>query len=229
MTFNSSIVVRQLQALEHQLAEVPRHHEALRTAWARRDPQAARRATAEAEHHVRAMAITTEQLKAHVVPFDDLGDTLESLSELALRAARRVVLAELDALRALVRTLPEVAPARPPSWGRFWGIEDLAVCVRAELDQIVAPWLALRGLAHSERPAYRAALYRAHGAMRQLGTASEFARFLWEGRRRSDWPPLQEGCARMSIALTFRIDVEPDRPLVVCTPPPEYRGAGWAS
>jgi hypothetical protein len=139
------------------------------------------------------------------------------------------VLAELDALRALVRTLPEVEPARPPSWGRFWGIEDLAVCVRAELDQIVAPWLALRGLAHSERHAYRAALYRAHGAMRQLGTASEFARFLWEGRRRSDWPPLQEGCARMSIALTRRIDVEPDRPLVVCTPPPEYRGAGWAS
>lgn len=45
MTFNSPIVVRQLQTLERQLAEVSQHREALRTAWARHDPQAARRAT----------------------------------------------------------------------------------------------------------------------------------------------------------------------------------------
>lgn len=229
MTFNSPIVVRQLQVLERQLADVPQHHEALRAAWARCDLQGARHATAQAERHVRAMAATTGQLKAHVVPFDDLGDALESLSELALRAARRVVLAELDALRALVHTPPDVAPARRPSWGRFWGIEDLSVCVRAELDRIAAPWLALRGRAHSERSAYRAALHRAHGAMRQLGTASELARFLWEGRNRGDWAPLQAVCARMSIALTCRIDVEPDRPLVVYTPPPEDRAAEWAS
>src|SRR5436190_17657255 len=134
MTFNSPIVVRQLQTLERQLAEVPRCHNALRAAWTRCDPQGARRATVQAEHHVRAMAITTRQLKARVVPFDDLGDALESLSELALRAARRVVLAELDTLRALVHRQAERATAAPPSWGRFWGIEDLSVCVRAELD-----------------------------------------------------------------------------------------------
>jgi hypothetical protein len=229
MTFNSPIVVRQLQTLERQLAEVPRHHEALRTAWARHDPPAARRATVRAEHHVRALAITTAELKVRVVPFDDLGDALESLSELALRAARRVVLAELDTLRALVQTRPEGAAARPPSWGRFWGIADLTVCVRAELDRITAPWLALRGRAHADRPAYRAALHGAHGALRGLGTASEFARFLWDGRSRRDWPPLQAVCMRLSIAITRRIDVEPDQPLVVIPPRPQDRAAEWAS
>ncbi len=229
MTFNSPIVVHQLQTLERQLAEVPRHHEALRAARAQGDPQGTRRATAQAEHHVLAMAITTRQLKARVVPFDGLGDALESLSELALRAARQVVIAELDVLRTLVQTHSREATARPPSWGRFWGIEDLSVCARAELDRITAPWLALRGWAHRERLAYRAALHRAHAALRRLGTASEFARFLWHGRGRTDWPPLRAVAVRMSIALTCRIDVEPDRPLVIYTPRPEDRGAEWAS
>ncbi len=226
MTFNSPIVVRQLQTLERQLAEVPRRHEALRTAWARCDPQGARRATVQAEHHVRAMAITTQQLKARVVPFDDLGDALESLSELALRATRRVVIAELDTLRALVQTRPKVAMTRPPSWGRFRGIEDLTVCVRAELDRITEPWLALRGRARSERPAYRVALHRAHGALRRLGTASEFGRFLWEGRRRTDWPALCALCIRISAVLTLRLDVAPDLPLVVCDQLGSERGHG---
>lgn len=96
--------------------------------------------------------------------------------------------------------------------------------MRAELDRITAPWLALRGRAHSERPAYRVALLGAHGALRRLGTASELARFLWEGRSRRDWLPWLTSCSRMSIALTRRIDVEPDQPLVVYTPRPEDRG-----
>jgi hypothetical protein len=90
MTFDSPIVVRQLQTLERQLAEVASHREALRAAWARADRQGARHACALAERHVRAMAITTGHLKARVVPADDLGAALESLSELALRASRLV-------------------------------------------------------------------------------------------------------------------------------------------
>lgn len=229
MTFDSPTVVRQLQTLERQLAEVARHRDALRAAWARADRQAARHATALAERHVRAMATTTAQLKARVVSADDLGVALESLSELALRAVRLVVFAELGTLRALVHTFPEVAPARPLSWGRFWGIGDPTVGVRAELDQITASWRAFRSQADSERPAYRAALHAAHASMRALGTASEFARFLWEGRSRTDWPPLQSACAHMSIALTLRIDVEPDRPLLVYGTQPGDRATEQAS
>lgn len=44
-------------------------------------------------------------------------------------------------------------------------------------------------------------------------------RFLWEGRHRTDWPALQALCTRISTALTVRLDVDPDRPLVVYRPP----------
>lgn len=150
----------------------------------------------------------------------------ESLSELALRAARAVVIAELDSLREQVR---DQAPPRPLSWGRFWGIDDLSVCVRAELGQIADQWCAHRGRARTERPAYRAALQVAHAAMRRLGTASEFGRFLWEGRCRTDWPALQALCTRISTALTVRLDIEPDLPLVAYREPAAERVTERAS
>jgi hypothetical protein len=72
MVFDSPTAVQQLQTLERQLAEAPRHDAAVRVPW-RGDRQAARRAIAQAERHVRAMAITTEDLKVHVVCADGLG------------------------------------------------------------------------------------------------------------------------------------------------------------
>lgn len=212
MTFDSLSILSHLQALERHLAETPRLDQALRTARAGGDRHAAQRAAAQAERHVRAMAITAGQLQVDVLPAGDLGPALESLSELALRAARIVVLAELDTLRELVR---EHGSSRPLSWGRFRGIEDLTAFVRAELDRIATHWRSNHTRSRTERPAYRAALHAAHAAMRKLGTASEVARFLWEGRRRTDWPALCALCIRISAVLTLRIDVEPDLPLVI--------------
>ena len=220
MTFDSSTLVRQLQALERQIADAAHYHDALRAATASGDWHAARYATERAARHLHTMAITTGHLKADVVAEDGLGPALESLSELALRAARLVVLTELDTLRAIVHAPSAVAAIRPIEWGRFGGIGDLTTGVRSALEQGTASWCAVRGRAYVERRAYRAALHAAHAAMRQLGTASEFGRFLWEGRRRTNWPALQATCTRMSIALTHRIDVEPDRPLVA------YESAG---
>jgi hypothetical protein len=219
MPFDSLSILSQLQVLERQLAETPRLDQALRAAWAGGDRQAARCATAQAERHVRAMAITTGQLKAHVLP----ADGLESLSELALRAARIVVLAELNTLGELVC---QHGSARPLSWGRFRSIEDLTACVRAELDRIAHLWKADHVGSGSVRPAYRAALQAAHTAMRKLGTASEVARFLWEGRRRTDWPALRALCIRISTVLTLRTDVAPDLPLVICHQLGAERGRG---
>lgn len=173
MTFDSSTVVRQLQTLDRQVIDAARHHDAVRMARIRGDWEAVRCTTTRAERHVSAMAITTAHLKAHVVPVDGLGSALGSLSELALRAARLVVFAELDTLRALANARPAASLA-PITWGRLDGIEDLTVCVRAALDRITASWRALRGHAQSERAAYRAALQGAHAALRRLGTASEF-------------------------------------------------------
>jgi hypothetical protein len=160
------------------------------------------------------MAITTAQLRAYVVPADGLGTALESLSELVLRAARIVALVELTTLPGVVDAACDGALSRRLSWGRFRGLAELTACVRAELDRILEPCPALRGRAQSDRPAYRTALREAHAARYRLATASEFARFLWEGRSRADWPPLQALCKRISIALTVRIDIAPEDPLV---------------
>ena len=38
-----------------------------------------------------------------------------------------------------LRALAELVPSRPLSWGALLGIEDLTVCVRAELNRIIDP------------------------------------------------------------------------------------------
>lgn len=87
------------------------------------------------------------------------------------------------------------------------------------MSRIADHWRAHRGRARAERPAYRAALLAAHKAMRKLGTASEFGRFLWEGRQQTEWPALRALCTRISAALTFRLDVEPELSLIVYRQP----------
>lgn len=95
-----------------------------------------------------------------------------------------------------------------------------------ELDRIAHHWQAHHDGSPRERPAYLAALQAAHTAMRKLGTASEVARFLWEGRRRTDWPALRALCIRISTVLTLRTDVDPDLPLLVCHQPGSENGHG---
>jgi hypothetical protein len=227
--FDSRSVLLDLQTLECQLAKVPRHLEALHLAWARPDPGGVLRATALAECHIRTMALTAGRLKAQVVAADDLGETVESLSELGLRAARMVVLAELPTLRELACPVPGHGPSPGLSWGRFRGIDDLTVCVHDELNSITTEWRTGRSRARSDRPAFRAGLRAAYALMRKLGTASEFARFLWDGRHRADWPALQALCGRASLALTMRLDVEPEMPLMIHVKPAKDRAAERAS
>jgi len=229
MPLDSGSIVLHLQTLECQLAKVPRHAEALSVAWARPDPGHVLRATALAEHHIRTMALTAGRLKAQVVAADDLGGKVESLSELGLRAARMVVLAELQTLRELACSLPGDSPSPGLPWGRFGGIDNLTLCVHAELNSITDAWRVGLSRARSDRPAFRAELRAAYALMRKLGTASEFARFLWEGRHRADWPALQTLCARISLALTIRLDVDPEMLLMIYVKPAEDCGAERAS
>lgn len=201
MTFDSAMAVHQLQKLERQVARDPR------------DRRASRRHAS-----LRAMELTTDRLKALLLD-DDLGIAVRSLSELVIRIACRVVLAELGALGPLARVLSEDARLPPISWGRFHGPEDLTTRVRADLARIVEP--CLTRWEQNDRPAYRATLHAVQIAMLRFATVSEFARFLWEGRDRDDLPPLQASCARMAIAMTVRIDTEPDEQVVVYTAAPD--------
>jgi hypothetical protein len=228
MTFDSASALRRLQALQEQIAEAPGLGESLRAAWAGHDLQEARCVTIDARRHLSALAMTTALLKAQVLATDGLGAALESLSELALRAVRMVVLTELGALCDLVRAPSAHDLSRALPWGRLAGIENLTVHVWAELDRITDQWRRYRGTAGIERAAYRAALRAAHTSLRELGDTSELARFLRAGLTGNDWPALQQVCARMIAALTIGIDVDPDLPLLV-SPQPLHPRTGRAS
>jgi hypothetical protein len=165
------------------------------------------------ERHVRAMATTTACIRDHVVNTDGLGGMPESLAELVLRAVRMVLLAELDALRALWRD-PAARGRSTRLFGeRFRSFDDLVMFVQAELDRITRMWN--RDQPWVDRLAFRAALRGAAQAMRHLGEEPELSRFLRDGAARRDWPALRRTCKRMRAALDIQIAAEPDRPLVI--------------
>jgi hypothetical protein len=199
-TVDSPSLLLRLQALRQQLAASLRHHTAQRDALRRADRAAALRAAADAEQHVRALVVTTERLRARVVPVDGLGDGVASLSELVLRAVRLVVLAELCTVGRLVNESSVDA--------------GLVASVQAELNEITEQWRRCRGAA-VDRERYRSALRKARAAMRNLGATSAFARWLDDGLHRVARPVLRTACARALSALTISIDVEPDMPVLV--------------
>lgn len=228
MTFDTPCLIQQLQELEQQISGVRPHAEALRAAFDRQDLGQTICAKLDAERHLRALALTTECLKARVLRADDLGVEFGSLSELVLRAIRIVVLTELDALRDVVSGPAARGRSRALFQGPFQSVDDLTGCVRDELHRIVLRWLDFRGTECVSRTAYRDALRCAHSATRALGTDSDLASFLRLGVTRNDWPALEAVCKRMLAALTIRIDVEPDLPLLVTTPRSHATSTGGA-
>ncbi|MEO7734515.1 MAG: hypothetical protein ABIY55_26400 [Kofleriaceae bacterium] len=215
MTFDTAFLIQLLQELDQQITDVRPHAEALRAAFDRQDLGQTICAKLDAERHLRALALTTECIKARVIRADDLGTEFGSLSELVLRAIRIVVLTELDALRDIVSGPAARGRSRALFQGLFHSVDDLTGCVRDELHRIVLRWLDLRGAEGVSRTAYRDALRCAHAATRALGIDSDLASFLRLGVTRNDWPALEAVCTRMLAALTIRIDVEPDLPLLV--------------
>ena len=215
MTFNTSALIQQLQQLEQQLADVPRHWDALQKALAGPYLGTALIAKMQAEHHLFAMEVTTGQLRLQVVPADGLGDELDSLSELALRAVRVVVLAELPVLRAVLTETAVGGRSRPPLPESFRTVDDVLASLRDELEWITLHWKAYRGTQGVERAAYRSALRVSHARTRDLGTASKAVVFLEACFGRLDWPDLQEASGRILASRAIQIDIDPDLPLLV--------------
>jgi hypothetical protein len=227
MTFDSASVLRHLQELQRHIAAASLN-KSLATVRDRRDRQSPIRTKMDRLGDVIAMAATIVRIKAQVVPADGLGATFESLSELGLRAARWIVLTELDTLRAHVAWRRHGKARSPaPCWGPFSGIEDLTIYLRDELGQITKEWTTYRDMA-GERGAYRAALREAHASMRALGHASDLARFLRMAQTLVRRPALRATCARMCAALTVRIDVDPDTPLLIAARPIHEQAAEGA-
>ncbi len=164
------------------------------------------------------MAAIIERMKTEVTAADGLGANLRSLSlsELAIRAKRLIVLTELDKLRALTTGTRDGQPRDLTCWRPFAGIEDLTLFIHCELDRITHGWLPYRTAA--DRSAFRSALRDAHAEMRSLGFGSDLARFLPAAADKlSNRAAIRAVCKRMSAALMLKIDVDPDVSLLTAT------------
>jgi hypothetical protein len=224
MTFSSSSLVRHLQDLARQITAAAQHVEALHSAFRGQNVAHAFATHLEADRHVCAMAATVGHIKAQVVPDDGLGAVVESISELVLRAQRKIVLAELDTLRDIASEPSTGNRATALAFSPFERLEDWIGYVGHGVNGSTQGWSDYRGQA-DKRAAYRAALRDAHVGMRRLAERSKATPFLLDAVVRSDWPALQSPCTRISVALTIPIEVEPDMPLVViASRPPVVAG-----
>lgn len=217
MTFDPIAILGQLQELEQQIAAAPQYRDSLQRAFGGGDGADILCNLMHGERHVRAMATATVNIKHQILTADGLGDTLESLAGLMLRAVRMVLLAELDALQNLVRGAAVRGRSTRLFDGRFESFDELTSFIRAELDRVTRMWSSDHDRPWTDRLAFRAALGTATQAMRHLTEVPELSRFLRDGSVRSDWPELLRICRRMSAALSIRIAVEPDQPLLIHT------------
>src|SRR5678815_2365626 len=228
MTFHSPTLMRHLKYLEQQIADAPRYAGLLQAAFDGHDALQALCSQLQAERHLRAMALTALEIKAQVVPGDGLGTALESLSELVLRAARRVILAELGALADVVSEEPGGRQSLALAVAPFEHLDDWIGHVGHAVNGITQGWICYRGLEVIEQATYREALRDAHVAMRQLGDSSRAAPFL-RAVHRMNWPALQDVCSRIWLALTLQINVDPDAAILVTSHPAQATTAGRAS
>lgn len=215
MTFSSPSLIRHLQELARQIAARP-HADALYAAFQGNSIARAFATHLEADVHVCATAATVGHIKAGVVPYDGLG-AADSISELVLRAQRRVVLAELEVLGDLAAELSTRDRWTALAFSPFEQLDDWISYVGHEVNGIAQWWMDYRGQA-AERAEYRAALGKAHAAMRKLAERSKATPFLLDAIVRTDWPALQAPCSRISVVLTIPIDVDPDMPVLVIAP-----------
>jgi hypothetical protein len=210
VSLNTLSLTRNLQELATQIAEAPALLDEVRAAVHQPDVERLTEAKLRGHRHITAIAMTTRRIRDGVIGVDDLGSSPESLSELALRAVRLVVLSELTILRALWRGLNAFSGLRMAIEQETGNFEAVDARLRDELDDITRGWCQCCGTPNPDRAAYRSALRVGHRATSALAEDREVARFLDAGITRVDWPAFRESSTRLRDALLVRIDVEPD-------------------
>jgi hypothetical protein len=213
--FDPSVVLETLHIVEQQFAALRARSTEVMEALHGGDYDPLRRPAAELHQLLDATLATLADLKAHVVPGDGGGTTLESPSELLLRARRMVIIAALGRLRDALRD--PAARAGAASWfvGRFQSIDELTTFLYDELHQISLLWTRYRkdapqarAMVDAERrPLYCSALRMGRRALRDLGTQADVARVLHEGMAATGWPDVRAAC--MYIAAAFAIQIRP--------------------
>jgi hypothetical protein len=211
-------VLRELRVLEQQTSNL-RHAGAMVTrASALGDVHIAARATRDAQSALVALALATTTIRQQVVPADGLGDALDSLAELALRATRMVVLASVFDLRELLHGSAVSGPTHRLLLG---GFQKIAPLLHEELERILDVWMPYRKDAVTgNRVLYRTAVRAAQQAVSKLAADPELARFRALAAARTDWPAVPLATMRLAAALAVRIDAEPNNPLFTISLPP---------
>jgi hypothetical protein len=219
MRSESSSVLGVLQGLEQQVGAYHRH--AMQVAAAIRGGHLvlAREAADALLRVLDAIVQMTTKLQPCVVPIDGLGEVMESLPELAIRARRMVISTQADVLRDVLRG--PVAEGRTRGWfcGRFRHIDHVSDFLTNEFYRINCLWMQYRcddRRAARMAIAYRVTLYEtalrvAQQAMQELGADPALAHFLKNGMAASDWPEVQAACVRIAAALAIQIDLKPSR------------------
>jgi hypothetical protein len=201
MILDVAPLVRALDQLERQISELPNYTRALSAAVDRRGCADVLCATLDLERHLHAIRFTASQITARVIEIDRL-DAPTSLSELALRAIRLAVLADLDVLRELAL----------PRTSELWvHVLETVDALRAGIELTAL----LKHNAEADRPAYRAALRIGHAIRRALAEPTGPGQFLHEGQARGDLPDLQSVCARLLRTLRLQLDLDADAPLLL--------------
>jgi hypothetical protein len=221
MRFESLSVLEMLRDLERQVGEYHRHAAQVAVALSGAHLPLAREATDALRRVLDTIVQMTTNLQACVVPADGLGETMESLPELAIRARRMVIIAQADRLRDVLRG--PVADGRARGWlsGRFRHIDHVSDFFTNEFYRINCLWMQYRRddqraatMAIADRVTlYRTALRVAQQAMQDLGTEPALAHFLKQGTAAGLWPEVQAACVQIAAALAIQIDIEPGRQL----------------
>jgi hypothetical protein len=220
MTSESLSVLDMLRGLEQQVGEYHRHAVQIAAAISGGHLVLAREAADALLRVLDAIVQMTTKLQPCVVPVDGLGEAMESLTELAIRARRMVITGHVDVLRDVLRG--SAADGRARGWfgGRFRHIDHVSDFLANEFYRINCLWMQYRGddrraarMAITDRVTlYKTALCVAQQAMQELGADPALAHLLKKGTAASDWPEVQNACAQITAALAIQIDMEPSRP-----------------
>ncbi|TMQ19711.1 MAG: hypothetical protein E6J90_17425 [Deltaproteobacteria bacterium] len=227
MPFQSRVVVEALQALERQLAV---HRDPLAQVATALSVGHFAPALQAAEKLRDALAIVVslyQRLYANVVPVDEMGSTVESVGELALRARRMVILTQLGRLRDLLREPKAGERARGWFVGDFASIDDVTAFFADQFAQINQIWVQYRqthpgaaGISSTDRiTLYRASVRVAQSALRELRNHPDLAYLLRAGLDAADWPDVLSACSEIVVALAVEVDVKSGRVPVVPVPP----------
>jgi hypothetical protein len=148
---------------------------------------------------------------------DDLAMSVKSEEELIFRAARLIILHQLDRVDQAIAAITSSAISE--NVRAVWGRLQLAIPIaRSELSRITELWVRCRttdnGLPRArETLAYHDAVCEALKDLERLDHIPEVERLLYRGVASTAWPAIAAGCEQILATIHARINVQAARRL----------------